>query len=70
MIKYNITLEFNNEIQIIEFDKFLNEHCNVIDTMILKDTKELYKNDSHFKELTKEYNRVKRLRNEYINEKC
>jgi hypothetical protein len=68
MIKYNITLEFEHNHQIVEFDKFLNEHCKVVDAQILPDTKVLYETDPVFKSISKEYSKVKRIRNKYIND--
>ena len=64
----NVTIELLDEQQIYDFEKFIRKEVTVKDFIILPDTKELYENDLHFKDITKQYYAIKRIRNTYINE--
>ncbi len=69
MVTVNITLELENNEEVLSFEHWIKQYVNVKDLTILPDTKELYENDSHFKKLTKKYYEAKKLRNDYINDK-
>ena len=69
MKKVNLTIELTDNKEIMEFEHWIRYYVNIIDFVILPDTKELYANDSHFKKLTKDYYRMKQVRNDYINKK-
>ena len=70
MRKVNFTVEIEKN-DMIEFHliKALKEllGASMIDYQILTDTTDLYKNDDSFKKICTEYNRIKRIRNDYIN---
>ena len=69
MVTVNITLELENNEEVLSFEHWIKQYVNVKDLTILPDTKELYENDTHFKKLTKKYYEAKKLRNDYINDK-
>ena len=69
MVTVNITLELENNEEVLSFEHWIKQYVNVKDLTILPDTKELYENDCHFKKLTKKYYEAKKLRNDYINDK-
>lgn len=68
MRKVNLTLSFKDDDEAKQFEDWLSRYIDIDDIIYLTDTKELYENDTHFKKLTSEYYRVKKLRNDYINE--
>jgi len=67
--KINFTVEFEDS-DLIEHNllKFLNTNlgASIIDYQVLIDSKELYKNDEHFKKLSDSYFKAKRERNDYL----
>ena len=67
MKKVNFTIELDSDEEILQFENFMKQYVNIIDLVILPDTKELYANDTHFKEMTKKYYSLKKVRNDYIN---
>ena len=67
MKKVNITIELVDDEQIHHFEIFLRKNVKVIDFVHLPDTKELYEKDEHFKDITKKYYKLKKIRNDYIN---
>ena len=70
MRKINIVFEIpDNDLVEFNFEKAIRGQFNVVDYQVLPDTKNLYENDTHFKSLTKKYYEIKKLRNDYINEK-
>ena len=69
------TLNFTIEIEdndFVEFNvhKFVSENfgSSLKDYQVMPDTKQMYEKSSHFKKLTKEYYKAKRVRADYINE--
>lgn len=69
MKKVNLTIELRDNEEIQAFEAWIKRYVKVVDFTHLSDTKELYENDNHFKSLTKDYYRIKKLRNDYINKK-
>ena len=68
MKKVNLTIELESNEEIQRFESWIKDvGVNVIDLTILTDTKELYESDEHFKDITKQYYAIKRIRNNYIN---
>ena len=67
MKKVNFTIELDSDEEILQFELFLEQYVKIIDLVILPDTKELYANDKHFKDMTKKYYALKKVRNDYIN---
>lgn len=68
MKKVNLTIELRDDEHIYHFEKFIRKNVEVKDFTILSDTKELYENDPAFKKIITDYRRVKKIRNDYINE--
>jgi len=67
--KVNLTIELEDEAEILEFENWIKYYVTVIDFTHLTDTKELYENDSYFRKISNQYYDLKRLRNDYINSK-
>lgn len=67
MRKVNITLEFENDEEAFSFQEWIKKYVSVFDFTLLSDTKEMYEKDSHFRKITSEYKKAKKIRDEYIN---
>lgn len=66
----NITFQIEDNDQVeYAFEKELRDMfgSSVKDYTVIPDTKNLYETDSHFKKLTSEYYKAKKIRNDYIN---
>ncbi len=68
MKKINLTIELRDNEEIQAFESWIRRHVKVTDFIHLSDTKELYETDNHFKKITSEYYKVKKIRNDYINQ--
>ena len=72
MRKINFTVEIVDN-DLIEFNlikalqKLLGN--SMVDYQVLTDTRDLYDNDAHFRKITAEYYKAKKIRNDYINQK-
>lgn len=64
----NVTLEIE-DIDVINFERFLNENLKVISFRIIPDTENLYKNDTNFKKIVDNVKKAQKIRDLYINEK-
>ena len=67
-ITVNFTIEINDT-EVMDFENHLRELVKVLDLRFLPDTKELYENDEHFRNLDKIYRKAKKQKNDYINKK-
>ena len=63
----NLTIELQDEKEVLAFENWLKQYVNIKDIIILPDTKELYESDKHFRDLTKSYKDARKARNNYIN---
>ena len=63
----NFTIELETDQEVLDFEVWLERYVKIKDVTIIPDTKKLYETDSHFKKLTSEYYKAKKIRNDYIN---
>ena len=68
MKKVNLTVELQDLDECMLFERWIKGHTEVTDFQILKDTKELYQKDKHFKDICKKLKAIKKFRDKYINE--
>jgi len=64
----NITIEMES-LEVVNFERWMQENVNVKDFTVIPDTNELYQNDNTFKSLCKKVSDAKRVRDSYYNEK-
>jgi DNA-binding transcriptional regulator LsrR (DeoR family) len=64
----NITIEMES-LEVVNFERWLQQNVNVKDFTVIPDTNELYQNDNTFKSLCKKVSDAKRVRDSYYNEK-
>ena len=69
MRKANITVEYETDKQIFEFELFLRQQIEVVDFTLLPDSQELYDSDNTFKQLCKKVKDARRTRDQYYNDK-
>ena len=63
----NCTLELRDENEVSQFIHWIKgQETKVIDYVILPDTNKLYETDETFRQLVKEYKKVKSTKNKYI----
>lgn len=67
--KVNLTIVLDSDEEILEFNNWIRHYVEVKRFIILTDTKELYENDSYFRDISKRYYKLKKIRNDYINKK-
>lgn len=67
MRRVNLTIEVDSDEEAFVFQSWLSDFVKIYDFSLLSDTKELYEKDSHFRKITSEYKKAKKIRNEYIN---
>lgn len=67
--KVNLTIVLDSDEEVLEFNNWIRHYVEVKDFIILTDTKELYENDSYFRDISKRYYKLKEIRNDYINKK-
>lgn len=67
MRRVNLTIEVDSDEEALIFQSWLSDFVKIYDFSLLSDTKELYEKDIHFRKITAEYKKAKKIRNEYIN---
>lgn len=67
MRRVNLTIEFESDEEAFNFQQWIEKYVKIYDFQLLSDTKELYEKDSYFRKITSEYKKIKKIRNEYIN---
>ena len=65
--KVNMTLVLDSDQEIYAFENWIRYYVEVTDFVILTDTRDLYNEDAHFRDLSKKYYALKKIRNDYIN---
>tara|TARA_R110000772_G_scaffold254725_1_gene370746 strand:+ start:559 stop:813 length:255 start_codon:yes stop_codon:yes gene_type:complete len=63
----NITLKINDH-QVAEFQRFLDEHFNVISYKVMPDTEKMYATDTTFQKLVKAKKEATKVVGIYIND--
>jgi len=63
----NITLKIE-DIDIVNFESWLNQNLEVVKFIIIPETNKLYENDPYFRNIVKNVKKAQKIRDKYINE--
>jgi len=63
----NITLKIE-DIDIVNFESWLNQNLEVVKFIIIPETNKLYENDPFFRNIVKNVKKAQKIRDKYINE--
>ena len=63
----NITLKID-DVDLINFESWLNQQLEVISFKIMPNTEKLYETDEYFKNIVKQVKKAQKIRDKYINE--